>query len=385
MSSPILFLSAHLPVEKSRQAGHKTAWRNLCWLLDIAPVHLLTFRSEGDRDESVAGLAQICERLEIIDVSRWRRIIGLVSSPQTPLIVAARSNARFARTLETWISATSYDRVHIEWSQLGQYLNQVSSVPNRTLYIHDVLSQWAERRKKGRYSGFWSWEARRTRRWESWAYSRCSKLYVPSRKDEELVVRNTPELRQRTSVLPLHFDVYRSKNPKRYDGPLRILFWGALGRQENAEAARWLCRELVPRLRAQGRKFRLVLAGSNPPPDLLSLQSAEVEVTGFMVDPTQQFYEAHLAVAPLFQGAGVKVKVLECLAAGLPVLTTAIGSEGIEAGSEDGLFTLPSDPDAFGRAVSDLDDQRIRLEQLGAAAVRWGERYNQDHRSVLLG
>jgi glycosyltransferase involved in cell wall biosynthesis len=118
---------------------------------------------------------------------------------------------------------------------------------------------------------------------------------------------------------------------------------------------------------------------------LLAERAPDVEVTGFMADPADQFARAHLALAPLFQGAGVKVKVLECLAAGLPVLTTEIGSEGIEARADEGLLTLPASPEAFVQAVTQLANDRGQLANLAIAAASWGERYHRDHRSVLIG
>jgi glycosyltransferase involved in cell wall biosynthesis len=384
VSSHLLFLSAHLPVERSRQAGHKTAWRNLRWLAERHPVHLVAFRSEGDRAEPLDALQSLCSQVHVVDVTRGLRLRGLLRHPQFPVCVAARSSAPVRQIIREWNRQNRFDRVHVEWSQLGQYLDLLPAVTERTLFVHDVLSQWAERKAAGRRSWFWHWETRRTQRWEARIYQQCSRLYVPSRKDGDLIARDSPALRRRMAVLPLHFDVYRPVIPRRYDGPVQLLFWGALGRPENAEAARWLCQQLVPLLRAQGTDFRLVLAGSNPPADLTARQSADVEVTGFMPDPTDQFARAHLAVAPLFQGAGVKVKVLECLADGLPVLTTEIGSEGIEATTNDGLRTLPPDAESFARAVAGLSADRERLAQLAAAATAWGERFQQDHRSVLL-
>ncbi len=348
-------------------------------------MHLIAFRSEGDRAEPLDALKSMCRQVHVVDVSHGLRLRGLLRHPQSPLSVAARSSAQVRQVIRTWSHQTQFARVHVEWSQLGQYLALLPAVPERTLYVHDVLSQWAERKATGRRGWFWHWEACRTRRWEAQTYAQCSRLYVPSRKDGELISRDSPALSRRTAVLPLHFDVYRPVTPRRYDGSLQLLFWGALGRPENAEAARWLCQQLVPLLRAQGRNFKLVLAGSNPPADLIAQQSTDVEITGFMPDPTAHFAQAHLAVAPLFQGAGVKVKVLECLAAGLPVLTTEIGSEGIEAGADEGLSTLPAEPRAFADAIAALGADRAQLAQLGVAAADWGDRYHQDHRSVLLG
>jgi glycosyltransferase involved in cell wall biosynthesis len=383
--SDILFISAHLPVEMSRQAGHKTAWRNLQWFAQRHQVHLLAFRSEGDCGESLDALRSVCAKVHVIELTFGSRLNGILWNPTLPLCVAARSSNKARQVIQTWSSETEFDRVHAEWSQLGQYFQILPRIPERSIYVHDVLSQWAERKASGRLGWFWKWESRRTRRWETRIYEQCSRLYVPSPKDGELIYDYSPSLRHRISVLPLHFDLYRSALPRSYEGTLRILFWGALGRRENADAARWLCRLIVPRLRQQGRRFELVLAGSNPPADLVSLQSSDVKVTGFIQDPTFEFSRAHLALAPLFEGAGVKVKVLECLSAGLPVLTTEIGAEGIDATLSDGLIVLQPDPEIFLRMICSLDRDRSWLAELGAAASRWGDCVNKNQSSVLLG
>lgn len=380
----LLFLSAHLPVERSRQAGQKNAFRNLYWLAERYRVHLIAFRSEPDREEPLTALQQLCDQVMVVDVTRGMRFRGLAANPFAPLCVAARTHAGVRRTIHEWNRTLRLARVYFEWSQLAPYLHDLLQVPQRTLYIQDVLTQWAERRASCGRSWFWQFEAYRTRIWEKHAYDGFTQIYVPSAKDRDIVARSSPALRERMRVLPLYFDVYRSASPRRYDGPLRLLFWGALRRRENAEAARWLCANLVPRLRAIGKPFVVVLAGSEPPADIQAQRAADIEVTGFLADPAEQFGRAHLAVLPLFQGAGVKVKVLECLAAGLPVLTTEVGAEGIDASVQDGLLTVSPDADSFANQVSKFETDRTLLENLSTDALAWGARQITDHRDVLL-
>ncbi len=80
-----------------------------------------------------------------------------------------------------------------------------------------------------------------------------------------------------------------------------------------------------------------------------------------------------------------EVKDLECLSAGLPVLTAEIGAEGIDARLSDGLIVLPPDPEIFLRMICSLERDRSRLAELGAAASRWGDCVNKNQSSVLLG
>jgi glycosyltransferase involved in cell wall biosynthesis len=126
------------------------------------------------------------------------------------------------------------------------------------------------------------------------------------------------------------------------------------------------------------------VAGACPPPDITSNAADGLDVTGFLDDPAPCFCRAHLAILPLSSGAGVKVKVLECLASGLPVLTTAIGAEGIEATEKDGLLVLPFDEEVFARTTVDLARNPDRLASLSTAALCWTRQQSTEEQHVLL-
>ncbi len=383
MPEDLLFLSGHVPAERSRQAGHKTAFRHLRWLAERYRVHLLAFRSETDQAEDLEPLRALCTELRVLDVTRASRWRGILRHPALPLLVASRQQGAAYDQLRRWSRSHAFVRVHAEWAAMGAYLGMFPGARQRTLYLHDVLSQWAHRRA-GRAGGWlWRTEAWRARRWERAVYRWCTWILVPSTKDAALVRGDAPTAD--VGVLPLHFDHYGTIVERPAGPPWRLLFWGAMGREENATAARWLVREMLPRLRADAGRFQLTLLGSNPPADLQEAAAPDLEVPGFVTEPAPWFDRAHLAVLPLFEGAGVKVKVLECLAAGIPVLTTEIGAEGIAAEASDGLVVLPPRVEAFVQALQRWTTAPAELARLTRAAREWAAREGQAAPAMLFG
>jgi glycosyltransferase involved in cell wall biosynthesis len=113
--------------------------------------------------------------------------------------------------------------------------------------------------------------------------------------------------------------------------PFSILFWGAMSRPENYEAIIKFLDSGWDKLSQQFPASVLYIVGSNPPAQLLRRASGRVIVTGYLDDPSNFFEKASIGIVPLEQGAGVKVKVLEMLEAGIPVISTPVGAEGVES------------------------------------------------------
>ena len=111
----------------------------------------------------------------------------------------------------------------------------------------------------------------------------------------------------------------------------KILFWGSMGRIENHQACLWFIEYVLRNLIRTNPDIVFVIAGNNPRPELISLQSDNIHVTGMVRNPGPIFEDALCFVAPLTLGGGIKIKILEILSSGLPVLTNSIGIEGIDA------------------------------------------------------
>lgn len=383
----LLFVSAHLPVPDAREAGQKTAFRNLLWLCERFRVVLVAFRNAQELRYELRALRELCERIELVDVTDARRALGVLSRPELPLAVGVRWSRRAARIIRSLLSKIDFCRVHCEWGQMAVYAPLFRPVPVRTLNLHDVLHQWCDRRaqvRTGLARFWWKVEAARARRWEAQSYGQFSCIYVPTEKDRRLVAELSPGVAAKTWVLGHHVARFGAGRSGSGGSGRAIVFWGALGREENAAGVRWLVREVLPLLRSRMAGVEVLVVGADPPDWLQKLEDPSVFVTGYVKDPAPYFERARVAALPLFSGAGVKIKVLECLAAGIPVVTTPAGAEGIAAGPEDGLLVSEARPEDFAAQLVYLLEDPETAARLGSAARRWAEQNLRDDRELLL-
>ena len=150
-------------------------------------------------------------------------------------------------------------------------------------------------------------------------------------------------------------------------GPPTVLFLGTMSWGPNAAAARFLVEQL-PRLRARIPDAKVQIVGRDPPADLLAMNGRPgVEVTGGVPDVAPYFAGATLLAVPLDAGGWTRLKILEAFAAGLPVVSTAVGAEGIDA--TPGVHFVAAERPAFADAIADLiavPEQAVRM----AAAAR---------------
>ncbi|WP_019856073.1 glycosyltransferase [Actinopolyspora mortivallis] len=158
------------------------------------------------------------------------------------------------------------------------------------------------------------------------------------------------------------------------DGPENrrdVLFVGGFDHPPNVDAARWAVEEIMPLVRRGCPEARLHIVGSNPPEEVRALRGEGVEVHGW-VDDLAAFYDrTRVSLAPLRFGAGVKGKVGESLACGVPVVATEVAMEGIRLAPERDVL-VADEPAGLAEHVVRLltdDAEWNRLSEAGRAGV----------------
>jgi polysaccharide biosynthesis protein PslH len=156
--------------------------------------------------------------------------------------------------------------------------------------------------------------------------------------------------------------------------PWRVGFIGSLDYRPNQEAVTWLIDELWPRVVAVEPRARLSIAGSSAPPWLVR-RLAGVDFHGAVDDATAFMSRMSVIVAPLFAGGGMRIKVLEAMALGKPVVATRLGAGGIDGDD----LVLADDTASFAEAVVRLLREPEIATRIGRAArAAVGERYDND-------
>jgi len=204
--------------------------------------------------------------------------------------------------------------------------------------------------------------AERTRQREVAAYGAADALIAVS-DDDAAALRALAPAVPVVVVSIVHAPEPEGPGPDARDG---ALFVGNFRHRPNVDAARFLVGDVWPRVRAALPGARLTLAGAAPPPEVLALAGDGVEVTGWVPAIAPLLDAARVSVAPLRYGAGVKGKIGEALAHGVPVVTTTIGAEGMDL--VDGEHALVvDDPAGLADAIVRLHRDDALWTALGAA------------------
>lgn len=153
--------------------------------------------------------------------------------------------------------------------------------------------------------------------------------------------------------------------PHKQEG--RLLFVGGFNHTPNIDGILWFVQDILPRIRNRIGTIHLTIVGSNAPESVLALESDGIEVAGFVSDErlATLYAETSLVIAPLRYGGGVKGKVVEAMATGVPLATTPIGAQGLR--DADSLMFVANEADEFADAVvrglTDREDAAARARR----------------------
>ena len=195
-------------------------------------------------------------------------------------------------------------------------------------------------------------------------------VWCTSLDDKKAVEREAPGVR--IEVIPTIHPVHSRGHS--FDERAHLLFIGNLAHRPNADAVHYLMRDIFPLVKQSLPGVRLHIVGDNVTPEIAAYAAPDVEVLGYVPDVEPLYQSCRLMLVPLRYGAGLKGKLGESLAHGLPVVTTPTGAEGF--GITDGVEALIADePAAFAAAAIRAYSQKDLWERLAEHGYQHVEKH----------
>ncbi|KRE72874.1 glycosyltransferase [Paenibacillus sp. Soil750] len=183
-------------------------------------------------------------------------------------------------------------------------------------------------------------------------FSKADTVLTCSDSEKRIIEGNFPN--KTTVLLPAYYFDHTIPTTKQWSERNGLLFVGGFGHSPNTDGILWFCRDILPIVQQAIPDIHMFVAGSNPPPDVVGLQSDRVTVTGFIPDDVlrQLYGNTKIAIIPLRYGAGVKGKTVEAMRHHMPVVTTSTGIEGLQNIRE--IIEPMNAPNAFAEQIIQL-------------------------------
>jgi glycosyltransferase involved in cell wall biosynthesis len=342
----------------------------------VHELHLLALRhkesshpSAGD-DEARTELGRFCRRVTIVDGTAATRGAGLVTralklAAGVPLTVSVSNLPEMRAQLRAALATERFDLVHFDTIGLACYLDEIGATPV-VLSHHGAEGGMMLRRVRREPSRLrkivFGLEGRLLTRYEARMCTRFRDNLVCSSLDAALLGEQAPRARFTVVANGVDTDYFA---PLPVAGGRNVIFAGRLDQYSNRDAIRHFAFEVWPRIRARFPDAALDVIGHNPPADLVSAArtDASLRVHGFVPDIRPFFERATLAVCPIRDGGGTRVKILDNLSLAKPIVTTRTGIEGIDAEPERDLL-IAETPEEFETQIARVfadGDLRERL------------------------
>lgn len=394
----VLLLTQVLPYPPDSGPKAKT-WNVLKFLAQHFEVTLVSF-VRGDQSAEVKHLEQYCSAVHTIPMERGLLRDGLALLPSLfsgqPWMMVRDDRAAMRQLVDRLAQETHFDIAHADQLNMAQYARRVPGA-RKVLDAHNALWLLYQRLWQTMRPGLKKWWLGRDwkllKQYEGRICREFDVVLAVSEEDKTALQEAINSVQLATSpvvpvsditVIPITIDTVEISPVLREPEADHILHIGTMYWPPNIDGILWFIQEIYPYIRQKYPDITFDVVGARPPQEIVNMngQGTDINVTGYVEDPTPYLQQAGLMVVPLRAGGGMRVKILNALAQGLPIVSTSLGCEGIAVTHGENIL-IADTPLDFANAVLRLLENPDFATQLGKNGRCLAERL-YDYRQACL-
>lgn len=379
----ILFLAHLLPLPLD-SGGKIKSYYTLKALAAKNEVRVLAYVRTDEERQLIPELQKICPVIETIPLerSKFKQALDLFWSlaKKKSFIIDRDFRSEMQAAFNAMVDNFKPDVVHVDHLQMAQFVDFDS--PYKTvLDNHNVeamiikrISETADSLGMRRFASI---EWPKLQKYELDICSKCDLVLTVSEEDKATLQTDTNKANIHS--VPIGVDMQYFDFVKRNPDSKNILSIGTMYWPPNVDSMLYFSKEIFPLVKREIPDAILTIAGQKPVASIQALASdPSIRVTGYVDDSRTVARDCGVFIVPLRSGSGVRVKILNALAMGLPVVSTSIGAEGLDVISGKHLI-LADEPESFARAIIDVINNPDLANSIGASARELvGEKYSWD-------
>ena len=376
----ILFLSQLIPYPAD--AGPKVRSYHLIQYLAQRghEITLVAFRRSSDRAEDIEHMLRYCTAVHTAPMirSRVRDLwhMGRSFMSRSPFLIARDHVPAMHSKIGALLTSGHFDAIHVDQLWMAQYAlaagNNGNGAGQRPLLVLDqhnavfvIAQRLAESSENQLLKEMFRRESALLERYEQEVCARFDRVVWVTSEDRAALGADGG------LTIPICINPDEKTVVQRAPDACRVTFLGGLHWPPNADGVRWFVSQVWPRVVDLVPDARLTVIGKDPPAELDPATVPQLEAPGFVRDLQPYLSETAVFIVPLHAGGGMRVKILDAWAWGLPVVSTTIGAEGLAGRDGENLLLADTEAEFAAATVRLLRDAdlRQRLAQGGRATV----------------
>ena len=310
-----------------------------------------------------------------------------------PLYITKHRSAHFHHAIEDLLKKCTFDGIFCDhscmiesalWAATKQKGIPVFARLHNIEY--KIWERYAERLSKfNPIHWYIASQAKKLRLFEARHYDKVSLCYAITNHDAMIAKNMSPQASISTLTAGVHINELIPDNTIEKN-PHRMIHASTFDWIHNREALYWFLKEVFPAIKSHISNAELVVLGKHIPEDILTMKNQDILAKGFVPSIVPEYSAASFFIAPLFVGSGIRIKILEAMSLGLPVIASSIAAEGILATQDQGLIICDNAEDFAKQSVFLMNNPHIAL-RLGLEARNYivqNHSWDEIGKSILL-